>query len=193
MARTREFDTDAAVARAMDVFWCKGYEATSIADLVEATGVQRGSLYAAFGSKQGLYYAALDRYREELGAPMLAALSSGAGVREVVRSLLVGLVEQAVADAGRRGCLMVNAATERLREDRGVSTRVRSTVTAMQDALTDALAEAQRLGQLREDASPAALAGFVVLAVQGIRVMGVIDPDRRRLLGAVEVALGCLD
>ena len=52
MARTREFDTDAAVARAMDVFWCKGYEATSIADLVEATGVQRGSLYAAFGSKQ---------------------------------------------------------------------------------------------------------------------------------------------
>jgi TetR/AcrR family transcriptional repressor of nem operon len=62
MARTREFDTEAAVERAMRVFWCKGYEATSISDLVEATGVQRGSLYAAFGSKQGLYHAALDRY-----------------------------------------------------------------------------------------------------------------------------------
>jgi TetR/AcrR family transcriptional repressor of nem operon len=192
VARTREFDTDAAVARAMDVFWCKGYEATSITDLVEATGVQRGSLYAAFGSKQGLYHAALDRYRQDLGAPMLAALSSGQDIREVLRTVLVGLVEQAVSDEQRRGCLMVNAATERLREDRGVGSRVRDTVTAMQDALTAAIAEGQRLGQVREDASAAALAGFIVLAVQGVRVMGVIDPDRRRLTDAVEVALDCL-
>jgi TetR/AcrR family transcriptional repressor of nem operon len=192
MARTREFDTEAAVERAMRVFWCKGYEATSISDLVEATGVQRGSLYAAFGSKQGLYHAALDRYREQLGAPLLAALSSGQDIRQVLRAVLTGLVDEAVNDPQRRGCLMVNAATERLSVDRGVGVRVRDTITAMEEALTDAIGEAQRLGQVRTDASASALAGFIVLAVQGVRVMGVIDPDRRRLTDSVEVALGCL-
>jgi TetR/AcrR family transcriptional repressor of nem operon len=106
--------------------------------------------------------------------------------------VLTGLVDEAVNDPQRRGCLMVNAATERLSVDRGVGVRVRDTITAMEEALTDAIGEAQRLGQVRTDASASALAGFIVLAVQGVRVMGVIDPDRRRLTDSVEVALGCL-
>jgi TetR/AcrR family transcriptional repressor of nem operon len=90
MARVREFDTEAAVEAAMQVFWCRGYEATSVQDLVDATGVGRGSLYAAFGSKEGLYLAALDRYREQLAAPMLDAVRSGKPVRTVVRDVLLG-------------------------------------------------------------------------------------------------------
>jgi TetR/AcrR family transcriptional repressor of nem operon len=91
MARTREFDTDAALARAMDVFWCHGFEGTSIQDVVEATGVQRGSLYAAFGNKEGLYLAVLDRYREDLARPMLDALAGVGDVRTLVRDGVAGL------------------------------------------------------------------------------------------------------
>ncbi|NUR84214.1 MAG: helix-turn-helix transcriptional regulator, partial [Nonomuraea sp.] len=88
MARTREFDTDAAVERAMDVFWSRGYAATSIQDLVEATGVGRGSLYAAFGSKEGLYEAALLRYAARSGADRTRRLTRAAPVREVLCDLL---------------------------------------------------------------------------------------------------------
>lgn len=193
MARTREFDTDAALAHAMEVFWCKGYDGTSIADVEGATGVMRGSLYAAFGSKDGLYHAVLDRYRQQLAAPMLAALQDGAEVRALVRDLMVGLTEQAVADEHRRGCLMVNAATERLAHDPAVARRVRDTVQAMEDALAVALGAAQDRGAIRRDRSARALARFLVLTVQGLRIMGVIDPDRAALLDAVEVALTCLD
>lgn len=193
MARTREFDTDAALARAMEVFWCRGYEGTSIADVVEATGVQRGSLYAAFGSKEGIYHAVLDRYREDFSRPMLEALAAGADVRPLVRQMLLGLVRQAVDDPDRKGCLVVNAATERLAHDGGVARRVRDTITAMEDALTTALTAAQDRGQLPSGKDPRSLARFLVLTVQGVRVMGVIEPDRRALTDAVEVALGCLD
>lgn len=193
MARTREFDTDRALQHAMDVFWCKGYEATSIADIVAASGVQRGSWYAAFGSKEGIYHAVLDRYREQLSAPLVAALAAGGEVRPLVRDLLHGLVVQAVGDHERRGCLMVNAATQRLSADPAVARRVRDTVGAIEDALAAALYAAQEAGQLAQDKRPRSLARFLVLTVQGVRVMGVIDPDRAALDDAVEVALGCLD
>lgn len=193
MARTREFDTDAALARAMDVFWCHGFEGTSIQDVVEATGVQRGSLYAAFGSKEGLYLAVLDRYREDLARPMLDALAGGGDVRTLVREALLGLVEQAVHDKRRRGCLMVNAATERLAHDPAVASRVRDTVAAFEDALATALTDARDRGLIAEHKDPRSLARFLVLTIQGVRVMGVIDPDRTFLTDAVEVALGCLD
>jgi TetR/AcrR family transcriptional repressor of nem operon len=192
MARTREFDTDRALERALQVFWCQGYEGTSIEDVVQATGVQRGSLYAAFGSKEGLYHAVLDRYREQLAAPLLAALAGGAEVRSLVRSVLLGMVDEAVDDEHRRGCLMVNAATQRLAADEGVARRVRDTVGAMEDALAGALAAGQAQGQIARDADPRALARFLVLTVQGVRVMGVIEPDRAALTQAVEVALACL-
>lgn len=193
MARTREFDTDAAVHSAMQTFWCRGFEATSIQDLVDATGVGRGSLYAAFGSKEGLYLAALDRYRQDLAEPLVAALRSGAPVRDVVRSLLEALVQQSVEDPYRRGCLMVNTVAERCTTDPEVGRRVRDTIGAMEGALADALTAARREGQLGEDKDPVALARFLVSTSHGLRISGMVQPDRAALSGVVEVALGVLD
>jgi TetR/AcrR family transcriptional repressor of nem operon len=193
VARTREFDTEAAVERAMDLFWSRGFAATSVQDLVDATGVGRGSLYAAFGSKEGLYLAALDRYREQLAVPMVTALRSGAPVRDVVRGLLEGLAAQAVADQQRRGCLMVNAATERCPGDPTVARRVRDTVAANEAALVEALTAARAAGQLGADKDPVALARFLVAVTHGLRVTGVITPEPPVLRDVVEVALGCLD
>lgn len=192
MARTREFNTDEAVRCAMEAFWCRGFDGTSVQDLVDATGVGRGSLYAAFGSKEGLYLAALDRYREQLAEPLLARMAAGTPVAELVRELLLGLVEAAVTDEQRRGCLMVSAATERAPHDPAVARRVRDTFHAIEDALEEALAAAHDRGQLSADKDTRALAGFLVMAVQGVRVVGVVEPDRRKLTAAVEVALGCL-
>src|SRR3954463_5290298 len=116
MARVREFDTDAAVVQAMDLFWLGGYEATSVRDLTEHLGIGQGSLYAAFGSKEGLYRASLAHYRDTLAAAALAELQAGGDVRSTIRTMLVERIRIAVMHGGR-GCLFVNAAAERLPQD----------------------------------------------------------------------------
>jgi TetR/AcrR family transcriptional repressor of nem operon len=193
MARTREFDTDAAVQAAMDLFWRRGFEATSIQDIVEATGVQRGSLYAAFGSKENLYLIALDRYRERLAQPLIDALRAGRPVRPLVRATLLSLVDAAVEADGSRCCLVVGAALERLPVDPQAAERVRATFTAIEDALHDALAAARDHGELDPGKDPRAVARFLVMTIQGLRVLGVVRPDRRALTEAVDVALTALE
>lgn len=193
MARSREFDTEAAVQAAMLAFQQHGYEGTSIQDLVEATGVGRGSLYAAFGSKDGLYLAAVDRYREQYSTPLIEVLRSGAPARDLIRETLVAVVDEVVRDGSRLACLIVSAAMERVAHDPETARRVRTTTESLEDALTEIIAEAQARGEIADRRDARDLARFLVLTMQGLRVMGAIDQDRRALMTTVEVALGTLD
>lgn len=193
MARVREFDTDAAVAQAMELFWERGYEATSLHDLTGALGIGRGSLYAAFGSKDGLYQAALERYRQDLAGPMLRALSADGDVRTALRGVLSGLVAEAVADERRRGCMVVNATAERVPRDPATSRTVRDVLQAIEDALAEALGAARERGELPPGKDPRALAGFLVIWINGLRVAAKVDPDGDALMRSVEVAMTILD
>ncbi|WP_214317237.1 TetR/AcrR family transcriptional regulator [Nonomuraea sediminis] len=192
MARTREFDTEAAVEAAMGVFWRKGYAATSIHDLVEATGVGRGSLYAAFGSKQGLYEAALTRYAERSGAANAARLDRAAPVREVLRGLLLALVDATVLDPERRGCLITNTATERVPHDPVAARVVGQALDRQAESVTAVLRRARDQGELAPGTDVTALADLVVTTVQGVRVLGKAGADRRRLVAVVDLALSVL-
>jgi TetR/AcrR family transcriptional repressor of nem operon len=191
VVRTREFDTEAAVSRAMELFWSRGYEATSVRDLTRHLGIGQGSLYAAFGDKDGLYRAALEHYRTTLAAAALESLEGGADARSAIRAMLVERVRIAVADAGR-GCLAVNAACERLPEDAATGRIVRD----MQDASRDALAEVLRIaverGELAARQDPRTLAAFLVTFLNGLLVSSKITPDARALEPLVEVALVAL-
>jgi TetR/AcrR family transcriptional repressor of nem operon len=194
MVRTREFDTDAAVADAMDLFWARGYEATSLNDLTDALGIGRGSLYAAFGSKEGLYQAALDRYRQQCVRPMLDVLGRDApDVRATLRDLFTIQIDDAVSDERRRGCMVVNAATERVPHDRATTETVRGVLDGNANALTDALVSAQRRGELSPGKDPAALGAFLATFMTGLRVATKTHPNRDILLRTVEVALTTLD
>ncbi|MFE7168190.1 TetR/AcrR family transcriptional regulator [Streptomyces sp. NPDC057616] len=192
MARTREFDVDAAVSAAMEAFRRTGYEGTSMRDLAEATGLGSGSIYAAFGSKEGLYLAALDLYRQRYALPLIDLLRSGNDAREVIREVFVGSVDEIAKDGTRQACLIVAAAMERARDDAQVAARLRSTTQALELALFDVIAEGQVRGQIPGDRSAADLAGFLVAGLQGLRVMGAINPDRASLMRSAEVALTCL-
>jgi TetR/AcrR family transcriptional repressor of nem operon len=193
MARIREFDTDKAVAQAMELFWERGYEGTSLQDLTEGLAIGRGSLYAAFGSKDGLYQAALERYRQECVGPMLQALSVEADVRGALRGLLTVLVTDAVADERRRGCMVVNAATERVPHDPATSRTVREVLQGNADALTEALIAARDRGELAADLDPVAVGGFLATFISGLRVASKANPDEVALMRSVEVALSVLD
>ncbi len=192
MARTREFDTEAAVGRAMELFWARGYEATSVRDLTRHLGVGQGSLYAAFGDKDGLYRAALEHYRATLAADALRDLEEGADARSAIRTLLAERIRIAVGQGGR-GCLAVNAACERLPEDPSIRRIVRDMQEASRDALAEVLRVAAERGEITARHDPHTVAAFLVTFLNGLLVSSKITPDLNALEPLVEVALAAID
>jgi TetR/AcrR family transcriptional regulator, transcriptional repressor for nem operon len=192
MARTREFDTGAVIDDAMGVFWRKGYAATSIQDLVEATGLGRGSLYAAFGSKDGLYEAALVRYAEQAAAANAEQLARPAPTREVLRDLLIGMVDLTIRDPERRGCLITNTVVERLPRDPIAGRVVGEALDGLALAVTAALRAGRERGELSPDTDITATADLVVTTMQGLRVQAKAGADRRRLVAVVDLMLSVL-
>ncbi|MEU3183581.1 TetR/AcrR family transcriptional regulator [Streptomyces sp. NPDC006923] len=192
MARAREFDTEKAVEAAMNAFRLNGYDGTSIQDLVDVTGVGRGSLYAAFGNKEGLYLAAMDRYREYYALPLVDMLRQGAPGQELLRYVLVAVVDEVVRDGSRRACLIVGAAVGRIAHDPQVAAHVQSTTDLLEDALHQVIAEAQADGQLSGKRDARDLARYLVVTMHGLRVMGAISPDRASLMAVAETALDAL-
>lgn len=191
MARTREFDTEAAVGRAMELFWSRGYEATSVRDLTEHLGIGQGSLYAAFGDKDGLYRAALEHYRTTLAAAALRSLEQGADARSAIRTMLTERVRLAVEQDGR-GCLVVNAACERLPADPSIRRMVRDVQDASRDALAEVLRVAIERGEIPAQHDPHTLAAFLVTFLNGLLVSSKITPEVHALEPLVEVALVAL-
>ncbi|WP_431964918.1 TetR/AcrR family transcriptional regulator [Actinacidiphila sp. bgisy160] len=192
MARTREFDTEAAVTAAMQAFRRTGYGGTSVRDLANAMEIGSGSIYAAFGSKEGLYLAALDLYRRRYALPFIEMLRAGGDARETIRAAFAAVIDEVTCGPGQASCLIVGAAMERAHSDAQVAERLRATTQLLELTLFEVIAEAQGRGEIPAGQSAADLAGFLAMAFQGLRVMGAINPDRAALTRAAEVALNCL-
>lgn len=191
MARPREFEADAALERAMQAFWAKGYKATSLEDLCQATGLSRSSLYAAFGGKRALLLRSLARYEENALARITAALAKPLPVREAIAAFIDELIDGIVAGPGRAGCFIGNCAAE-LAGDRVMASRVRQSLARVEGVFHDGLARAQARGELAADADPEALSRFLVSGIQGLRLVGKANPDRAVLSGIAAVMLRCL-
>jgi len=180
MARPREFDFDAALERAMYVFWNKGYEATSLDDLCDATGLSRSSLYATFGNKRDLLLQTVDRYVERRTPNIEAILARSPTIHEGVAALLGEFIDQIVSGSGRRGCFLGNCAAELPRSDRTALARVREGLARTEATFCAALAQAEARGELPPGAmraSPSASA---------------MTPDGLRSDGAADCAAGVL-
>jgi TetR/AcrR family transcriptional repressor of nem operon len=192
MARTKEFDPDAALQAALELFWERGYEATSMADLVTHLGVARASIYATFGSKHDLYLKAIDHYLRSREPSPVELLAQPGPALPAVRDVVELYAHEAVADTHRRGCMIVNAACERLPSDAAVARRVESSWDELEVALSSALIRAQAQGELPRDREPAALARFLLVLLQGIRVLGRGYPNPDRIRDAATQALTVL-
>jgi len=193
MARPREFDADVALERAMEVFWSKGYEATSLDDLCEATGLSRSSFYATFGSKRSLLLRSVDRYVEQRGPRIAEILGRPLPIREAFAALAQQFIEQIVSGPGRRGCFLGNCAAELPRSDRAALARVRQGLESTETAFRDALTRAQSRGELAADADVSALARFLMSGFQGLRLVGKVNPDRATLEDIAGTMLRCLE
>lgn len=192
MARTKEFDPDAALAAALELFRERGYEATSLADLVAHLGIGRASLYATFGDKHALYLAALDRYVRERDTAVIDALSQPGPALPAVRALVAAFADESATDPRRRGCLVVNAAVERMPRDPAVARRVEASWDVLETALAGALTRARAQGEIPAGRDPRALARMLLVLLQGVRVLGRAHPDPVRLHAATTQALALL-
>ncbi len=193
MARPRQFDPEEVLDRSMREFWEHGYHATSVEDLVGATGVRPGSLYNAFqGGKRQLFLESLDRYSRLVVPEKLGALERpGASVAEV-RAYFDGLVRDSMSVEGRMGCLMVNSAMELAAEDSDVARAVRDHMSRLQRNAARALRNAKRRGEIPEHIHPGEKATQLMATGMGLMVVGKTNPGRAVLETIVDAAFADL-
>lgn len=191
MARPIQFARDDVLEKAMLVFWDKGYGATSMTQLVEATGLNPGSLYAAFESKEGLFLAVLDHYGAQSADRVAKALSRAASPLAGIRDYFRGLA--GTTSRSRNSCLMVNTVLELGRHNDTVQKRVKQHLEAIERLFRDALTTAQSRGELPADRDPQALAALLMTSIWGIRVLNGTAPEARRTRAVVEQLLRILD
>ncbi|MBB3139681.1 TetR/AcrR family transcriptional regulator [Halomonas organivorans] len=192
MARPQAFNTTEALHQAMNVFWHKGYEATSMADLLAATGLSKSSLYAAFGGKRELFVAAFDAYREAREREMRRMLA-----HRPAREAIEGFFRKIVLDAGdgdpSRGCMSINQAVEMAPRDPEIRGRVLQDFTLIEEALAEAIARGQAEGSVGDAYDARHLARLLVLAFPGLQIMVRAGSDRARLDDSLNSLLFMLD
>ncbi|MFJ6099498.1 TetR/AcrR family transcriptional regulator [Streptomyces sp. NPDC092359] len=194
MARTKEFDPDAALQAALDLFWARGYEATAMSDLVEHLGIGRASIYATFGNKHELYLKAMDRYLETRDPDLTEELSAPGPALPAVRALVRRFATEASTEGERlNGCFVTNSAAELGPHDTKVARRVELSWEQIETLLHASLARARAGGELPADRDPRALARMLLVLMQGIRVVGKVSGDPARVRDATEQALTLLD
>lgn len=190
--RPREFDPDVALEQAMEAFWERGYESTSVADLLEATGLQKGSLYKAFGDKRSLYLSALRRYLDTGIAKAADALGSGASAREGLSTWLECVSSGCSRDGGR-GCFGVNAMVELGGQDDDVADLISAHFKRLNAELEAVIARGQVQGEFRTNATPAELADFLSVFLSGLSAKSRGPLSKARAGRLIAGALSALD
>jgi AcrR family transcriptional regulator len=189
--RPRAFDPDAALDRAMHVFWAKGYEGAALSDLTRAMRINRPSLYAAFGNKEQLFRKVLDRYANGPLAYFDKALAEGKA-RDVIEQILLGAAKLAADPRLPAGCLMVQGALACGDAAGSVQKETAARRAASEVALRRRLQRAKREGDLPRKADPAELARYVMTVLQGMAVQGANGAKRDQLRRVARMAIRVL-
>jgi TetR/AcrR family transcriptional repressor of nem operon len=187
--RPREFDLDEALDTAVHLFWERGYAATSVADLIDAIGISRSSLYQAFGSKDELFVAALERYgTHELGR-LTAVLRASEDGLSAIEAFFGGLVRHLASPRGRFGCLVTNTTTELAVAEPRIRLCVAGMVGVLESAVRECLRVARANGEIVPGADVQALARHLTAVAQGLQVLAKTQPGESYLRDVANVAL----
>ena len=192
MARPREFDEEAVLDAAMQCFWAQGYEATSVKDLIERTGLTAASLYNAYGDKRAMFRTALDHYIENsVGARIRR--SEALPPREAIRSFFDDILRRSLGDRDRKGCMIVNSALEMAPHDQEFRETIVDTLRRLESFFLDCVGRGQAEGTITSSRPAAGLAQHLLGVLMGVRVLARVRPERPLLEGVINTALGFLD
>lgn len=194
MARHREFDEELVLDKARDLFWERGYTATSIGDLEQHLGISRSSLYRFFGGKRELYDKTLARYQEENLGSLQRGLEKADDLHEKLTELFVNtaLQEHSECHSKARGCYIVNATTEMANSCTEALGFVANNRERFVNIMQNVLASAQVQGKLKKQANPTELANYLFLCYSGLQVVVQTNIDRQELVKTVRRSVEAL-
>ena len=193
MPRTKSFDEKAVLQKAMELFWVQGYHATSIQDLVDHLGINRASLYDTYGGKDSLFQKAFRQYREQNAAEIRQFFQQQPRVREGLMALFTMAIEEAATDADRKGCFVVNTATELLPGDPSLIPVLQENKRNFEQLFLDYLTKGVEDGQISEGKDLRAIATLLFTLYNGLKVVSKVSPEEDQLLASINEVLKLLD
>jgi TetR/AcrR family transcriptional repressor of nem operon len=193
MARLKAFDEQRAIDAAVDCFWARGYEATSVRDLADSMGIGGASLYNAYGDKRALFTRSLERYASRSMRERIARLEARHRPKEAIRAFLAEIIDRSLKDPDRRGCLLVNSALDVAPHDAKIGRVVAGYLDELRAFFRRNLEAARQAGRVPGNLDPDEVSGHLLAVVLGIRVLARTGAKRRLLEGVARPALDLLD
>jgi TetR/AcrR family transcriptional repressor of nem operon len=193
MARPREFDDVVALEAAIDCFWQRGYEATSMRELADKMGLSVTSVYNTFGDKYALFVQALERYLDQSMRERIGRLEESLAPKKAIRKFIYEIIERSVGDRERRGCFLINSALEVAPHDKKLGGIIADRLAEIELFFYRSIKAAQAEGTVPKDRAAKDLARLLLGILLGIRVLARSNPERSLLEGVARPALSLLD
>jgi TetR/AcrR family transcriptional regulator, transcriptional repressor for nem operon len=193
VGRPKEFDREEVLQKALYTFWEKGYDATTLPDLLVSMGINRSSFYNSFGDKQTLFREVMSLYYEQVGIQRLAILQKAKSVKQGLWDYFNHNIDVAVAAYNPGGCLLTNTATTLKTIDEQVSSLIVQAVERMEQALFNLLEKGQQSGELAPNKDIKAIARLIIAVSYGLNIAARVHPDREMLLDMAKAAMLTLD
>lgn len=193
MPKAKQFDETEVLVKAREIFTVKGYNGTSMDDLVQATGLSRSSIYDTFGDKHGLFLKSLTQYCCSQLGELEKQCSKTDSPKKKIRSIFDHTIKEILADKDRKGCLMVNMSMELNAVDKEVAAVSLANMEGMEQTFSALVKEGQAKGEIPKKFTPKAMGRLLYNSLMGLRVSGINRPDADSLKEVVKLTLSLLD
>ncbi|AWX44854.1 HTH-type transcriptional repressor ComR [Flagellimonas maritima] len=193
MPRTKQFNEKEVLNKAMELFWEKGFHATSMQDLVLRLGINRASLYDTFGGKEELFNKAFQHYRNTNGTIIKTLFEKEHSVKEGLNILFDKAIQESIEDECRKGCFVVNTTTELVPSDKKIHKVLKENKENIEKLFIDYIQKGIDSGEIAPLKNPNNIGLMLFTLYNGMRVLAKIDPDRQKLKSMVKGGLSVLD
>jgi TetR/AcrR family transcriptional repressor of nem operon len=193
MPRVKLFDENEVLTKAMNLFWKKGYAATSVQDLINHLGINRASLYDTFGDKEQLFKKSFELYRKNNIEGLKQFFDSQKNVRKGFERLFENAIEEAVNDQDRKGCFVVNTTTELVPNDDSIAVILENNKSDFENMFFQYLQKGKEAGQIKTDKDLKSIAALFYTLYNGLRVVSKVQPNAKNLTDTINIALSVLD
>ena len=193
MPKVKQFDEKKVLEEAMNLFWKKGYHATSIQDLVSYLGINRSSIYDTYGGKKELFDQSFELYRTEGMAGLAAFFKKQTSVKGGLQKLFESSIKESLSDSDKKGCFVVNTTTELIPGDEAIQTILEKNKAAYEKMFYKFLLSGEQSGEIPKGKDLKSIASLLYTMNNGLKVVAKIEPSRKKLLASVNVMLSLLD
>ena len=193
MARTKDFDENEVLCKAIQIFWHKGYNGTSMQDLVDGLGISRSSLYDTYTDKHTLFVKALESYQDTGAGKIQEIINNSGSAKATIKQLLEFVINELLGDKQHKGCFMVNAEVEVAPHDAEINDLVCKNDQQMEDAFYLVIKKGQDSGDIKKNQDARALSRFIFNTVKGIRVTAKSTSDRTVFDDIIKLTVLALD